>query len=304
MNKIQHIVENDSERLDVYLGALYKDISRSKIQLLIKNGDILLNGKPTKNNCKIKIGDEITIIFEEPKLTALVAEDIALDVVYEDEWLAVINKEQGMVVHPAAGHDSGTLVNAIMYRIKDLSGINGELRPGIVHRLDKDTSGLLVIAKNDVAHVALQKQIQSRVAKRSYVAIVDGTLKAQRATIEAPIGRHRTDRKKMAVVQDGRDARTHIELIKQYKDYAYVKANLDTGRTHQIRVHMAYIGHSVVGDPLYGRKKNPFGLEWQALHAQHLSFEHPKTGERIEFSAPIPQYFLDILSKLEAEYQI
>jgi len=304
MNKTEHIVQYDCERLDTYLGALYKDISRTKIQIMIKKGDILLNNSETKSNCKVKIGDIITIRFEEPKEVDVKAEDIPIDIVYEDECMAVINKEQGMVVHPAPGHYAGTLVNAIMYRIKDLSGINGELRPGIVHRLDKDTSGLIVIAKNDFAHTELQKQIQNRVAKRSYTAIVEGILKTPKATIEAPIGRHKTDRKKMAVVQDGREARTHIELIKQYRGYALIEAHLDTGRTHQIRVHMAYIGHSVVGDPLYGKKKNPFGLKWQALHAHNLSLIHPKTGERMEFNAPLPGYFLDIVSILDKEYEL
>lgn len=304
MDKTEHIVKEDSGRLDTYLGALYTDLSRSKIQIMIKKGDILLNGRITKNNSKVKAKDVISITFEEPKVETIEPEDIPIDIVYEDEYLAVINKPQGMVVHPAPGHYSGTLVNAIMYRMKNLSSINGELRPGIVHRLDKDTSGLLVIAKNDSAHVKLQKQIQQRIAKRSYTAIVVGTLKTPKATIEAPIGRHRTDRKKMAVVQSGREARTHIELIKQYKDFALINAHLDTGRTHQIRVHMAYIGHSVLGDPLYGRKKNPFDLERQVLHAHSLKFLHPETGEHMEFTAPLPQYFKDIISILDAEYQI
>lgn len=304
MNKRISIAESDAERLDTYLGALYNDISRSKAQLLIKNGSVLLNGETAKNNSKIKTGDKISVEIDDPKPTAIEPQDIDLDIVFEDEYLAVINKPQGLVVHPAAGHENGTLVNAIMYRIKDLSGINGELRPGIVHRLDKDTSGLLVIAKNDFAHIALQEQIQKRIAKRSYVAIVDGTLSAPKAIIEAPIGRHKTDRKKMAVVNGGREATTHIELIKQYRDFAYIRANLDTGRTHQIRVHMAYIGHSVVGDPLYGKKKNPFGLKSQALHAERLSFLHPKTNEPMEFHAPLPQYFTDTLSLLEKDYNI
>lgn len=303
---IKHIsiAKSDAERLDTYLGALYNDISRSKAQLLIKNGSVLLNGETAKNNSKIKKGDKITVELDDPKPTALEPQDIDIDIVYEDEYLAVINKPQGLVVHPAAGHESGTLVNAIMYKIKDLSGINGELRPGIVHRLDKDTSGLLVVAKNDFAHIALQEQIQKRIAKRSYVAIVDGILSAPKAIIEAPVGRHKTDRKKMAVVNGGRAAKTHIELIKQYRDFAYIRANLDTGRTHQIRVHMAYIGHSVVGDPLYGKKKNPFGLKCQALHAEKLSFLHPKTNEPMEFHAPLPQYFIDTLDLLEKDYNI
>ena len=289
--------EDENIRLDKLLSEKL-GFSRSFIAKAIEKGEVLVNGRQCETKTKLKAGQAVVIELGEPEMIDAVAEDIPIDIVYEDEHLAVINKPQGMVVHPAPGNYSGTLVNAVLYRMKDLSGINGKLRPGIVHRLDKDTSGLIVIAKNDDAHIELQRQIQLKEAKRAYYALAYGNVKED-VRIELPIGRHKTDRKKMAVVADGRYAATRFTVEERYKGYTLLRADLETGRTHQIRVHLSHIGHSVVGDPVYGRKEHPFKLNGQLLHAFMLSFSHPATGEEMTFTSPLPDYFADVLSRLQ-----
>lgn len=289
--------DDEGIRLDKLLSEKL-DFSRSFIAKAIEKGEILVNDLPCEPKKKLKEGSVININIGEPEEIDALPEDIPIDIVYEDSDIAVINKPQGMVVHPAPGNYSGTLVNAVLYHISDLSGINGKLRPGIVHRLDKDTSGLIVIAKNDDAHVELQRQIQCKEARRSYYALVYGSVKND-FRIQQPIGRHKTDRKKMAVVSDGRYAATNFTVVEQYKGYTLLRADLETGRTHQIRVHLAHAGHSIVCDPLYGRKEHAFKLKGQLLHAFELSFSHPKTGDFLSFTAELPQYFKDVLLKLE-----
>jgi len=238
------------------------------------------------------------VIEPEPRPVDVQAQDIPLDILYEDEDIIVINKPQGMVVHPAAGNYNSTLVNALLHHCRDLSGINGEMRPGIVHRIDKDTSGVLVVAKNDHSHVNLAQQIKDKTAVRKYIALVEGDIKEDAGTIDAPIGRHPVYRKKMAVVPGGRRAVTHFKVLERFGRYTLIEARLETGRTHQIRVHMAYIGHPVVGDPVYGYKRQSFNLNGQLLHAQCLGFKHPRTGRYMEFCAPLPDYFTDVICKL------
>lgn len=286
------------ERIDKFLAGQLQEVSRSRIQTLIDEEKVLVNRRKVKANYKLREGDLIKVSLPEPEKLEVKAEPIALDILYEDEDLIVINKPQGMVVHPAAGNYEGTLVNALLHHCKDLSGINGLLRPGIVHRIDKDTSGVLVVAKNDFAHRHLAKQIKDHSVKRIYYALVHGVLQEPAGIIEAPIGRDQKDRKKMAVVLTGKEAITQYWTLETFKDYSFVKLQLKTGRTHQIRVHMAYLGHPVVGDPKYGPSKPHFDLQGQALHAAVLGFEHPRTGKYMEFSAPLPETMERVLDLL------
>ena len=293
--------EFEGERIDKYLSQLFIDKSRSYLQGLIKKGNIVVNDKEIKSNYKLKCYDEIKVALPEPIMLKVEPEDIPLDIIYEDSDLIVINKPQGMVVHPAPGNYNGTLVNALLYHCTDLSTINGVVRPGIVHRIDKDTTGILVIAKNDEAHNCLSDQLRDHSMKREYYALVEGIIKEDRGTIDKPLGRNKKDRLKMGIVPDGRHAVTHYDVIERYKGTTLVKCRLETGRTHQIRVHMASIGHPLVGDPLYGFKKQKYKLEGQMLHAKVLGFIHPRNKEFMEFSSDLPIYFKDILDKLRKE---
>ncbi len=290
------IIKKAGLRLDKALADL-TNMSRSQANLAIKEGTVLVNGRTQKAKYNVKTGDIIS--YEEPKEEVLdyLAEDIPLDIIYEDQDVAVINKPQGMVVHPSAGHSSGTLVNALLYHIKDLSTINGIVRPGIVHRIDMDTSGLLMIAKNDQAHQALASELKDKKSLRKYLAIVHGNLPNDRGVIEAPIGRSEKDRKKQAVTAKGKPAVTHFKVLERFGSYTLVELRLETGRTHQIRVHMAYIGHPLAGDPLYGPRKTLKG-RGQFLHAQTLGFTHPRTGKLVEFSVQPPAIFQETLDKL------
>ncbi len=300
MEKI--IAEMENVRLDAYIAQKCENLSRTMIQKLIEDGEILVNGQEKKISYKTKQGDVIEIHIPEAKEINLKAQDIPLDVVYEDDDIIVVNKPKGMVVHPANGNPDGTLVNAVMSLCKgSLSGIGGEIRPGIVHRLDKDTSGLIIIAKNDVAHINLSKQIKDRRVKKIYIALVRGNVGENEATINMPIGRSTKDRKKMAVRKDGKEAVTHFKVLKRYGKYTLLELKIDTGRTHQIRVHMAEIGHPVVGDMIYSNGKNEFGVEGQMLHAKSLDFQHPVTGKQIHLEAELPKYFEEILSKLDKQ---
>ena len=294
--------QNINQRLDMYIASLDLDFSRSMAQKLIENGQVLVNGKLPKASYKTKLGDRVEIEILEPKETNLEAQDIPLDIVYEDDDIIVVNKQKGMVVHPGNGNLDGTLVNAVLNHCKgNLSGIGGEIRPGIVHRLDKDTSGLIVIAKNDKAHISLSKQIQDRKVKKIYTALVRGVIPEDTATIDMPIGRSNTDRKKMAVRKDGKEAITHIKVVKRYEKYTLIRVKIDTGRTHQIRVHMAEIGYPVVGDEVYSNGKNEFNVHGQMLHSTSLDFVHPITGKQMHFEAPLPKYFEDVLNKLDGK---
>ena len=285
-----------SMRLDAFV-ATETELSRTQAQRLIREGAILLNEKVVKVNALTANGDQIDITYPEIAETVVLPENIPLYVVYEDADLIVVNKQQGMVVHPAPGHESGTLVNALLYHVSDLSGIGGERRPGIVHRIDRMTSGLLVVAKNDAAHHALSEQFQTHEAHRSYCALVDGNLREERGTVDAPIARHPVDRKRMAVLAGGREAVTHWSVAARYGQYTLLQIELETGRTHQIRAHMASIQHPVTGDDVYGREKRPFGLLGQALHGYRLTFRHPSDLRNLVFYAPIPAYFLTALQK-------
>lgn len=294
--------EHAAKRLDLVLTKLQPGLSRSRIQKLIKDGDVFVNGQTVKANFCPARGDEISLNIPEPKELEVKAEKIPFQVVYEDEDLMVVNKPQGMVVHPAAGNYEGTLVNALLYYCQDLSGINGVIRPGIVHRIDKDTSGLLLVAKNDFAHVGLARQIKDHSLTRIYYALVHGSVAEPAGVIDAPIGRHPVQRKKMAVVmKNSKPAVTYYRVLERFHDYSLIEARLETGRTHQIRVHMSYLGYPVVGDPLYGPRKGNFGLTGQALHAAVIGFHHPRTGEYLEFAAPLPDYFEDLLLTLRKE---
>ena len=285
------------ERLDVFLTRKRADFSRSHIQKLIAKGEVVTAGKVRKANYKLALGDEVKITLQEAVPVAIEAENIPLAILYEDEDIIIINKARGMVVHPAAGVNSGTLVNALLYHCDDLSGINGEIRPGIVHRLDKDTSGVMVCAKNDKAHVNLAEQIRTKTAHRVYLAIVNGNIKEEAGIIKGDIGRHPIDRKKMAIVKEnGKPAVTHFKVLERFGDYTLVECKLETGRTHQIRVHMASIGHPLVNDPKYGSKKaSPFAIKGQALHSHELTLTHPTTGEEMHFTAPLPDDMQKIL---------
>lgn len=289
-------VEIGGVRLDKAVADL-TPLSRSHANEQIKNGQILVNGQVKKAKYAVRAGDVITYELPEPEALEYIAENLPLDIVYQDEDVAVVNKDQGMVVHPSAGHTSGTLVNALMYHIKDLSGINGVLRPGIVHRIDKDTSGLLMIAKNDDAHIKLAEELKDKKSLRKYWAIVHGNLPNDRGVIEAPIGRSEKDRKKQAVTAKGKPAVTRFHVLERFGNYTLVELQLETGRTHQIRVHMAYIGHPVAGDEVYGPRKTLKG-HGQFLHARTLGFTHPKTGEVMEFTAEAPAIFQGTLEKL------
>lgn len=297
MEKITLVCEENSVRIDKYINI--DGITRAAVQKMIENGSITVNGNHTKNNYKLKSGDVIEIIPEEPQDANICAEDIPIDIVYEDDDLLVVNKPQGMVVHPAPGNYSGTLVNALMYHCKDgLSGINGVLRPGIVHRIDKDTSGLLVIAKNDEAHLNLSEQFKVHSITRVYTAVVNGRFKENSGSIDAPIGRHPVNRKKMAVTdKNSKNAVTHFEVLEEYGKYSLIRCRLETGRTHQIRVHMSFIGHPLLGDLMYG-DKNKMGLAGQILHAGVLGFNHPKTGKYVEFKSELPQKFSEVVQSL------
>lgn len=290
------IIKESGIRLDKALADL-TELSRSQANEAIKNGNILVNGKAVKAKYSVKEGDLVTYDLPEPEVLEYEAEDIPLDIVYEDDVVAVVNKPQGMVVHPSVGHTSGTLVNALMYHIHDLSSINGVVRPGIVHRIDKDTSGLLMIAKNDRAHQALAEELKDKKSLRKYLAIVHGNISNDRGVIEAPIGRSEKDRKKQAVTAKGKPAVTHFKVLERFGNYTLVELTLETGRTHQIRVHMAYIGHPVAGDPLYGPSKTLKG-NGQFLHAQTLGFTHPTTGESLRFSVEPPAIFQETLENL------
>ncbi|MBO6062015.1 MAG: RluA family pseudouridine synthase [Clostridia bacterium] len=286
-------------RLDSYAAAA-AGLSRSAAQRLISCGDITVNGLTVPAKTKLREGDTVSVCLPPPAEVDILPQDIPLDIVYQDADVAVINKPKGMVVHPAAGNPDGTLVNAILYHIGDLSGIGGEIRPGIVHRIDRMTSGLLVIAKNDAAHNALSEQLKTHSVSRIYYALCEGNLKEDEGTVSAPIARHRTDRKRMAVDENGRPAVTHWQVLERFGDVTFIKLRLETGRTHQIRVHMAYIKHPLIGDEVYGHAANKLGVTGQALHAGELRFTHPAAGEEMAFFAPLPEEFEAALSKLRA----
>ena len=286
-----------SGRIDKVLSQELADYSRSQIQQWLKEERVKVNGTIVKANYKVKAGDQVTIAVPEPTVLELTPENIPLEIVYEDEDVAVVNKPQGMVVHPSAGHPNGTLVNALLFHMQDLSSINDVIRPGIVHRIDKDTSGLLMIAKNDFAHESLAKQLKEKTSLRKYVALVHGVIPHEKGVIDAPIGRSKTDRKMQAVIEEGKPAVTHFQVLERFADFTLVELQLETGRTHQIRVHMKYIGYPLAGDPVYGPKKTLPG-KGQFLHARLLGFEHPRTGALLTFEAPLPEVFQKTLEKL------
>ena len=300
-NGLQRLTVSPEEagvRIDKYLAEQLPDITRSYLQKLLKDGSVQMNGKPVKASTKTAAGAVIELTIPEPEEPEILPEDIPLDILYEDSDVILINKPKDMVVHPAAGHYTGTLVNALMYHCKgDLSGINGVLRPGIVHRIDKDTTGVLIVCKNDKAHNALAEQLKEHSITRKYRAIVCGNLKEDEGTVDAPLGRHPQDRKKMAIVRTGgKRAVTHYRVLERFGNYTYIECQLETGRTHQIRVHMASIGHPLLGDAVYGPKKCPVkNLQGQTLHAMVLGFIHPRTGAYMEFEAPLPEYFSNLL---------
>lgn len=299
MKKMDHtILEHEAnERLDKMVSSIREEWSRSQVQQWIKDGDITVNGKKEKANYRLQTGDLVEIEVPEPELADIEPEDLHLDIYYEDADVLVVNKPKGMVVHPSNGHFTGTLVNGLMYHCKDLSGINGVLRPGIVHRIDKDTSGLLMVAKNDYAHEKLAAQLSEKTVTRKYFALVHGNIPHEAGTIDAPIGRDPADRQRMAVVDNGKDAVTHFRVLERFDRYTFIECRLETGRTHQIRVHMKYIGHPLAGDPKYGPKKTiDFG--GQALHAGVLGFCHPRTGETLTFEAPLPDDFAHLLNTM------
>mgnify|MGYP004495077759 FL=1 len=292
--------EDQGKRLDMYVSNQNNELTRTAVQRLIEQEKILVNGKKQKVAYKVVEGDIVTVEKSEAKPIELKAQEIPIDIIYEDNDIIVVNKDKGMVVHPANGNPDGTLVNAIMAICKDsLSGIGGEIRPGIVHRLDKDTSGLLIVAKNDKAHVNMSEQIKNHEVKKTYIALVRGIVKENEATIDMPIGRSRSDRKKMAVDKNGKNAVTHIKVLKRYDKYTLLEINIETGRTHQIRVHLSHIGYPIIGDYTYSNGKNEFGVIGQCLHAKCLEFKHPVTGKKMKLEAPLPDYFENILKKLD-----
>lgn len=292
--------EEAGVRIDRYLSDQCQDISRSYLQKLLKEQSVLVEDKPVKSNYKVNAGDRISLTLPEIREPEIVPEDIPLDIIYEDKDIILINKPKGMVVHPAAGHYSGTLVNGLMSHCRsELSGINGVMRPGIVHRIDMDTTGVLIVCKNDMAHNSISEQLKEHSITRKYAAIVHGVLKEDEGTINAPIGRHPIDRKKMSINEkNGRVAITHYRVLERFRQYTYIECQLETGRTHQIRVHMASTGHPLLGDSVYGPAKCPFRLNGQTLHAGVLGIIHPRTGEYMEFTAPLPDYFEELLRKL------
>ena len=293
-------VYEDGKRIDAYLSEKLEDTSRVAIQRLLANDKILINGKKVKPSYKVQQGDTIQVEEEVPVESSLKAQNIPLDIIYEDDDIIVVNKPKGMVVHPANGNPDGTLVNAIMAICKDsLSGIGGEIRPGIVHRLDKDTSGIIIIAKNDKTHIHLSEQIKAHKVKKTYIALVRGIVKENEATINMPIGRSEKDRKKMAVTKKGKEAITHFKVLERYDKYTLLKVNIETGRTHQIRVHLSQIGYPIVGDEIYSNGKNEWNIKGQCLHAKSLEFTHPTTGETMYLEAKLPEYFENILKDLE-----
>ena len=298
--KFEILEEDNGKRIDKYLSSLLDGKSRSYIQRVIDDGKVNVNGKIVKSNYKLKIKDIINLEIPEPTELEVIPENIPLDILYEDKDVIVVNKSQGMVVHPAPGSSNGTMVNALLYHCKDLSGINGVIRPGIVHRIDKDTSGILVVAKNDNSHNILAEQLKDHSMTREYYALVEGIIKEDEGTINEPLARHPKERIKISVVKGGREAITHFKVIERFKEYTLVKCILETGRTHQIRVHMAYIGHPLVGDPVYGYKKQKFKLQGQMLHAKVLGFIHPSTKEYMQFESPLPDYFTEIINKLKS----
>ena len=305
MSEITLVCVNDGYRLDVFLATNISGLTRNAAQKLLENGSVTLNGLPAKKNHKTVTGDVYTVVQNEPDDSVVTKQNIPLDIVYEDEDLIVVNKPQGLVIHPAPGHPDGTLVNALLHHCSDsLSGIGGVIRPGIVHRIDKDTSGLVIAAKNDRSHLSLASQLSARTLTREYEAIVRGNVKTDNGIINAPIGRHPGDRKKQAVTdKNSRSAITHYEVIGRYKGYTHVRCRLETGRTHQIRVHMAYIGNPILGDMVYGRKKTDLGMQSQCLHAKMLCFIHPTTGEDVTLSTDLPDYFVEVLNKLKSEIE-
>lgn len=290
--------EDAGTRADVFLAAKL-GVSRSNMQKLLEDGRVKRGEKIIKANYKVRAGEMFVVDIPEPEPIEAVPENIPLDIIYEDDDVVVLNKARGMVVHPAPGNYTGTLVNALLYHCSNLSGINSAIRPGIVHRLDKDTSGIMIVAKNDAAHISLSQQIQSKTAVRTYLAVVRGNIKTDNGTIETQIARDKTDRKKMAVVKEGgRDAITDYEVLERFGKYTLVRCKLRTGRTHQIRVHMEYLGYPLVGDPKYSPMKTPFGIKGQALHSHTLEFTHPRTGERMKFEAPLPEDMHKIITRL------
>ena len=299
-------VENqEGERIDRYLSEEMEDRSRSYIQKLIKDQYVIVNQKPVKANYRLSLGDMVEITLPEAKEPDIIPENIPLEILYEDQDIIIVNKPKQMVVHPAPGHYSGTLVNALMYHCgQELSGINGTMRPGIVHRIDMDTTGSLIVCKNDMAHQSLSEQLKVHSIKRVYVAIVHGNIKEDNGTVNAPIGRHPTERKKMSIhTKNGRNAITHYKVLERFGEYTYIQCALETGRTHQIRVHLASIGHPLVGDQVYGPRKCPFPkLQGQTLHAKTLGIIHPRTGEYLEINAPLPDYFIELLDRLRNIY--
>ena len=294
--------EGEASRLDAFLSAQLDGLSRSHIQKILKGGGVLVNGRPEKSSYRVAPGDQVELEVPEPEEPEILAEEMDLDILYEDRDIILINKPKGMVVHPAAGHYSGTLVNGLMAHCREgLSGINGVLRPGIVHRIDMDTTGVLIACKNDFAHTSIAQQLKVHSITRKYYAIVHGVIREEEGTVNAPIGRHPTDRKKMSInTKNGREAVTHYRVLQRFEKFTYVECQLETGRTHQIRVHMASIHHPLLGDTVYGPAKCPVsGLQGQTLHAGVLGFIHPRTGEYMEFSAPLPEYFQELLKKLK-----
>ena len=300
MKKYKINEELIGNRLDKVITILDSEISRMMVKKLLEEEKVLVNSKIEKASYKVKLDDYIEVEEIEVKEIDLKAQEIPLDILYEDNDIIVVNKEKGMVVHPANGNLDGTLVNALMAKCQDsLSGIGGEIRPGIVHRLDKDTSGVIVVAKNDKAHIELSRQIKDKEMKKTYICLTRGNVPNDEATIDMPIARSKKDRKKMAVDKSGKNAVTHFKVIERYNGYTYLKINIETGRTHQIRVHLSEIGYPIVGDEVYSNGKNPFGVKGQMLHAKSLQFTHPITGEKMEISAPIPKYFEEVLEQLE-----
>ena len=303
MEKIEQTIDEALAclRIDKAVSALNEEWSRSQVQQWIKDGQVLVNGKIVKSNYKCSSGDKIGISIPEPEALDVIPEEMDLDIYFEDSDVLVVNKPKGMVVHLAPGHLSGTLVNGLMAPCKDLSGINGVLRPGIVHRIDKDTSGLLMVAKNDMAHESLVNQLVAKTVTRKYRAIVHGVIPHDHGTIDAPLGKDQRDRQSMSVVDNGKNAVTHFNVLERFKDFTFIECQLETGRTHQIRVHMKYIGYPLAGDPKYGPRKT-LSIGGQALHAGILGFEHPRTGQYLEFEAPLPDYFVQLLDELRKNH--